>query len=105
MTRVNVTQQFETGRKGRKQSLPKPGKSPCIAPHMIRHATAMSLLQSGVEINVIAIWLGPESPTTNQYVQANLELKERALAKLPAPDATLHRYRASDALIEFLKNL
>jgi integrase/recombinase XerD len=30
-----------------------------ISPHTIRHTTAMHLLQSGVDITVIALWLGP----------------------------------------------
>ncbi len=35
-----------------------------ISPHTLRHSTAMHLLQSGVDISVIALWLGHESPTT-----------------------------------------
>ncbi len=54
-----------------------------ISPHTIRHATAMTLLQSGVDISVIALWLGHESPTTtHQYVEADLTMKERALARI-----------------------
>lgn len=73
---------------------------------MIRHTTAMHLLQAGVDVSVIALWLGHESPaTTHHYVEADLAMKERALARLQEPDAKLHRYRAPDALIEFLKAL
>jgi integrase/recombinase XerD len=32
-----------------------------ISPHTLRHTTAMHLLQSGVDITVIALWLGHES--------------------------------------------
>jgi hypothetical protein len=43
----------------------------------------MALLQSGVDIAVIALWLGHESiETTNVYVHANLAMKEKALAKV-----------------------
>ena len=55
----------------------------------------MHLLQSGVDISVIAVWLGHESPsTTHQYVEADLAMKDRALARLQEPDETveLHRY-------------
>lgn len=77
-----------------------------ISPHTVRHSTAMSLLQSGVDISVIALWLGHESPTTtHQYVEADLAMKERALARLKEPDQKIKRYRASDALLEFLKTL
>ena len=54
-----------------------------ISPHTIRHTTAMHLLQSGVDITVIALWLGHESPaTTHKYVEADLTMKESALGKL-----------------------
>lgn len=77
-----------------------------ISPHTIRHTTAMHLLQAGVDISVIALWLGHESPvTTHQYVEADLAMKERALAKLHEPDTSLQRYRAPDSLIDFLKTL
>jgi site-specific recombinase XerD len=77
-----------------------------ISPHTIRHTTAMHLLQAGVDISVIALWLGHESPvTTHQYVEADLAMKEQALARLHEPDTILQRYRAPDSLIGFLKSL
>ncbi len=77
-----------------------------ISPHTIRHTTAMHLLQSGEDTSVIALWLGHESPTTtHHYVEADLAMKERALARLQEPGAKIHRYRASDSLIDFLKTL
>jgi site-specific recombinase XerD len=54
-----------------------------IHPHAIRHTTGSHLLQSGVDISVIALWLGHESvQTTHIYVEADLATKQRALAKL-----------------------
>lgn len=77
-----------------------------ISPHTIRHTTAMHLLQAGVDISVIALWLGHESPTTtHHYVETNLTMKERALARLHEPEAKIQRYRAPDSLIDFLKTL
>jgi site-specific recombinase XerD len=77
-----------------------------VSPHMVRHTTAMHLLQAGVDINVIALWLGHESPTTtHQYIEADLAMKERSLARLHEPDAKIQRYRAPDSLIDFLKTL
>jgi site-specific recombinase XerD len=77
-----------------------------ISPHTIRHTTAMHLLQAGVDISVIALWLGHESPTTtHHYVEADLTMKERALARLHEPEAKIQRYRAPDSLIDFLKTL
>ena len=66
----------------------------------------MHLLQAGVDISVIALWLGHESPaTTHCYVEADLSMKERALAKLHKPDAKIQRCRAPDSLIGFLNTL
>jgi len=77
-----------------------------ISPHCIRHSTAMHLLQSGVDISVIALWLGHESPkTTYLYVEADLAMKERALARLQEPGTPSLRYRAPDSLLQFLKTL
>lgn len=50
----------------------------------------MHLLRAGVGISVIALWLGHEGPvTTHQYVEADLTMKERALAKLHEQDANI----------------
>ena len=66
----------------------------------------MHLLQSGADVSVIALWLGHESPTTtHHYVEADLAMKDRALARLQEPEAKSRRYHASDSLLEFLKTL
>ena len=66
----------------------------------------MHLLQSGVDISVIALWPGHASPvTTPHYVEADLAMKARALARLQDPDTKMRRYRAPDSLLEFLKTL
>lgn len=77
-----------------------------ISPHTLRHTTAMHLLQSGVPFNVIALWLGHESTTTtHRYVEADLTMKEKALARLEAPDTTIRRFKAPDLLMRFLQAL
>ena len=66
----------------------------------------MHLLQSGVPFNVIALWLGHESMnTTHRYVEADLAMKEKAHARLEAPDTKLRRFRTPDALMRFLQML
>lgn len=66
----------------------------------------MHLLQSGVDISVIALWLGHESPTTtHQYVKADLAMKEKSLARLQDPETPVRRFRATGTLLEFLKTL
>ncbi len=77
-----------------------------ITPHMLRHTTAMELLQAGIDRTVIALWLGHESVETTQiYLEANLAMKEQALAKAAPPEGTPGRYRADDQLLAFLKGL
>lgn len=77
-----------------------------ISPHTIRHTTAMHLLQAGVDITVIALWLGHESPvTTHLYVEADLEMKERALAKVQPTNTGLRRFKPGDQLLTFLEGL
>jgi site-specific recombinase XerD len=77
-----------------------------VSPHMLRHSTAMHLLQSGVDITVIALWLGHESPaTTHLYLEADLQMKERALATVPAADVKARRYRPDNRLLAFLQAL
>ena len=66
----------------------------------------MHLLQSGVPFNVIALWLGHEcTNTTHRYVEADLGMKQTALARLEAPATKLRPFHASDALIRFLQTL
>ncbi len=77
-----------------------------ISPHTVRHATAMHLLQSGVDITVIALWLGHESPaTTHMYVEADLTMKQRALSRLQPTKGNSLRYRPPDQLMKFLESL
>ena len=81
-------------------------KSKSISPHVLRHTTAMHLLQSGVDISVIALWLGHESiTTTHRYMTADLNMKEKALSMLQEPSARRTRYRPSDKVLCFLESL
>jgi integrase/recombinase XerD len=81
-------------------------KTKRISPHVLRHSTAMALLQSGVDIAVIALWLGHESiETTNEYLHANLAIKEKALATLQPVGKKFRRFKPDDILLDFLANL
>jgi integrase len=74
--------------------------------HTFRHSTAMHLLQAGVDITVIALLLGHESPaTTHHYIELDLAMKERRPSQLKAPTAKLLRFKPTDRLLEFLENL
>jgi integrase/recombinase XerD len=77
-----------------------------ITPHTLRHTAAMNLLHAGVDITVIALWLGHESPTTTRiYLHADMALKEKAIARTTPPDTTTGRYQPTDALLTFLNQL
>src|SRR2546426_12530786 len=77
-----------------------------VTPHVLRHAAAMELLQGGVDRAVIALWLGHESVETTQiYLDADLALKEKALAKTAPIDVKGVRFRPDDELLAFLKEL
>lgn len=68
-----------------------------ISLHQIRHATAIHMLESGVSAEVIALWLGHESPnTTRGYVEASLTMKRHALASLRSPHAKRHKLSLDD---------
>ncbi|OLN24978.1 tyrosine-type recombinase/integrase [Desulfosporosinus metallidurans] len=76
-----------------------------VTAHVFRHSTAMSMLQSGVDISTIAIWLGHESiETTHKYMIADLKLKEHALSKVQEPnmDRESHRYLIDNDILQFL---
>ena len=77
-----------------------------VTPHVLRHTAAMRLLHAGVDITVIALWLGHETvATTNIYLQADLALKQQALDKTTPPTSPPGRYQPSDQLLEFLETL
>lgn len=81
-------------------------KNKRVSPHVLRHTTAMDLLQEGAEQTMIALWLGHESIETTQiYLDANLALKQAVLDKTTPPQGKPGRYRPDDRLLAFLKGL
>jgi site-specific recombinase XerD len=81
-------------------------KAKRVTVHLLRHTTALELLQAGVDRAVIAMWLGHESVETTQvYLEATLAMKEQALAKTSSPNGAPSRYRPGDQLLNFLDSL
>jgi integrase/recombinase XerD len=77
-----------------------------VTPHVLRHTTAVHLLEAGVDRAVIALWLGHEEVETTQiYLDADLAMKERALARTAPPRVGRHRFRPRDSLLAFLESL
>lgn len=66
----------------------------------------MHLLQAGVDVTVIALWLGHESSdTTHHYVEADLEMKRRILDRIEAPATSRRRRKNRGELLDFLDRL
>ncbi len=77
-----------------------------VSPHVLRHTAAMTLLQSGVDRTLIALWLGHESVETTQiYLTADMAMKQKILAKTRPLKTPAGRYRPDDDLMAFLKSL
>jgi site-specific recombinase XerD len=77
-----------------------------ITAHVLRHTTAMTLLQSDISTSVIALWLGHEQEsTTRGYLHGDLRLKQRAIDRTAPPNTRPGRYRATDSLLTFLDSL
>jgi integrase/recombinase XerD len=105
MTRMGVTDRLKLAATAAARRCPQLKKRH-ISPHIVRHATAMHMLQSGVDITVIALWLGHESPaTTHMYVEADLAMKKRAIKSLQPPKIKTRRFQPTDQLLAFLEGL
>ncbi|MFT4510022.1 tyrosine-type recombinase/integrase [Caballeronia sp. 15711] len=105
LTRVGFTERLKLAVQTATRQFPELAKQR-ISPHVIRHSVAMHMLQSGVDITVIALWLGHESPvTTHRYIEADLQMKDRALQALQAPSRKAFRYKPKDDLLRFLQGL
>jgi integrase/recombinase XerD len=77
-----------------------------ITPHSLRHTAAMDLLRRGVDLTVIALWLGHESiETTQVYLHADMRLKEQALGHADSTGTKPVRFRPTDSLLAFLESL
>jgi integrase/recombinase XerD len=105
MTRHGVEYRLGIAKKEAEAKCPSL-KEKHVSPHLIRHTTAIHLLQSGIDISVIALWLGHESPvTTHHYLQADLAMKKRVLEKLSPPNTKNVIFKPKDPLLRFLENL
>jgi site-specific recombinase XerD len=81
-------------------------KAKNVTAHTLRHTAAMRLLHAGVDTSVIALWLGHEQADTTQiYLHADLELKEKALARTTPANTKPGRYKPPDQLLAFLESL
>lgn len=81
-------------------------KEKCIHPHSIRHATAMHMLQAGVDINSIRAWLGHANlKTTNRYAEHDLEMKRKLLEKYLPSSKAYRPWKKNRDILEWLESL
>lgn len=105
VTRSGVEKQLQAAVKKAQTKCPSL-RDKIVSPHTIRHTTAMHLLQSGVDLSVIALWLGHESiETTHAYMQADLEMKKQALGKMKEPKTGAVHFQPSQDILAFLDSL
>lgn len=79
-----------------------------ITPHTFRHTTAMHLLQSGVEVNVIRSWLGHVSiATTSKYIEIDLAMKRKAMetCEVGANEVPATDWRSNPDILTWLESL
>lgn len=81
-----------------------------ISAHVFRHSCAMAMLESGVDLSTIAIWLGHENvQTTHKYMVADMARKEAALLKVhPGSSGSGERpkrYSPKGDVLDFLMSL
>jgi integrase/recombinase XerD len=105
LTRATVADRFALAVTKAREKYPQM-RGRHITCHTVRHSTAMHMLQGGIDIAVISLWLGHNSiETTMQYVEADLKMKERALRAVAPPGTRRVVYKPSDPLLHFLESL
>lgn len=109
LTRFGVFEMIDRIVKVASKTSPKL-KDKNISPHVIRHTTASHLLQAGVDINTIRVWLGHTSvETTNIYAEVNMEMKAKALKECEieafSEVESKSEWKNDDKLMSFLKSL
>jgi site-specific recombinase XerD len=105
LTRSGVRYRLECLQKKAAETTPSLAKKN-ITPHTFRHTTALRMLQSGVDISTIAIWLGHESIiTTHKYMEADMEMKRKTLEKMNEPGHSTYHFVPKNSVLVFLDSL
>jgi len=105
LTRFGVVHILDRAAKAASREHPHLAKM-AISPHTLRHTVAMHMLQAGVDLTTIQSWLGHVTlNTTHQYVEADTEMKRKAIEKCSIPETLISRYEPGDEVLKLLENL
>lgn len=74
--------------------------------HTLRHTAAMNLLAAGVDVAVIALWLGhADTHSTDAYLHADMAIKQAAIDRTRPPDVKPGIYQPEPDILAWLTAL
>lgn len=77
-----------------------------VTMHTLRHTAAMNLLGAGVDISVIALWLGHQrTQSTDAYLHADMRIKQAAIDRTRPADTKPGTYRPDPDILAWLAAL
>ncbi|WP_158726875.1 tyrosine-type recombinase/integrase [Tomitella fengzijianii] len=77
-----------------------------ITMHTLRHTAAMNLLAAGVDISVIALWLGhADTHSTAAYLHADMAIKQAAIDRTRPPGISPGTYQPEPDILAWLTSL
>jgi len=81
-------------------------RSKHVTMHTLRHTTAMRLLHAGVDVSVIALWLGHQNTaSTDVYLHADMTIKQTAIDRTRPPEITPGTYTPGPDILTWLDSL
>ena len=77
-----------------------------VTMHTLRHTAAMNLLAAGVDVAVIALWLGhADTHSTDAYLHADMAIKQAAIDRTRPPDVEPGAYHPEPGILAWLTSL
>jgi site-specific recombinase XerD len=77
-----------------------------VTMHTLRHTAAMRLLQAGVDVSVIALWLGHQhTSSTDVYLHADMTIKQAAIDRTRPPHIPAGTYTPPPDILTWLDSL
>ena len=77
-----------------------------VTMHTLRHTAAMRLLEAGVDVSVIALWLGHQhTNSTDVYLHADMTIKQTAIDRTRPPHIPAGTYTPPPDILTWLDKL